>query len=79
MDKNESERIAGLEKDVKYIRQIIDDILNSIKDIRDHFIRREEFEPVKKIVYGAAKIALSMVVTGMVLGGMYILVIDKFV
>ena len=52
-------RLTAVEKDVEYLR----DELKEMKDsMRDHHVRREEFEPIKKIVYGLVSVLLMGVV-----------------
>ena len=43
---------ATLVADIKYIQRDIAEIKVSIKEISTHFVTREEFDPIKRIVYG---------------------------
>ena len=60
----EQTNIAVLATDIKYIRQDIQEIKEQLKD---HFVTEEEFEPVRKLVYGLVAVIL-MGVGGAILG-----------
>ena len=63
------ERLARIEENVINISQ---GMMQMNEKLGKQYVRREEFEPVKKIVYGAVKIVL-----GVVLAALLVLVIIK--
>lgn len=61
--------LAVMANDIKYIRE---DILDIKRKLENEYITRQEFDPVKKIVYGI----IGVVLTG-VLGSLLGLIILK--
>lgn len=53
-------KLAVIQNDLGYIKEQIKGIDNKVST---HLVTREEFEPVKKIVYGLVGLALIAVVT----------------
>jgi len=63
-DPNHSEaRIAVMANNVEYIKKDIDEIKERLSN---NFVVKEEFEPVKKIVYGLVSLVLIAVVGAIV-------------
>lgn len=58
------ERLVKIESDISYIKQTVDKIENRLG--RD-YVTREEFDPIKKVVYGLVSITLIGVI-GAILG-----------
>jgi len=58
-EKNNKVDLALMANDIKYIQKDIADIKNKMED---DYITREEFDPVKKIVYGI----ITLLLTGLV-------------
>ena len=56
-------KFAIIAKDLEFIRSDITDIKN---DIQRHFVTREEYEPVKRIVYGLVSLILTAVVVALI-------------
>lgn len=56
-------KLAVLQNDMSYVK----DKLDSIDDkVSSHYVSKEEFEPIKKIVYGLTGLILVAVVGAMV-------------
>ena len=49
----------GVEKDIDYLKEEVSQLRLSLKD---NHVRREEFEPIKKIVYGVVSVLMMGVV-----------------
>ena len=56
----EDAQIAVIANDISYIKKSIDD-MNSRLD--HHYVTKDEFDPIKKLVYGMVALVLSSVVT----------------
>jgi len=54
----EDTQIAVMANDISYIKKSIDD-MNSRLD--HHYVTKDEFDPIKKLVYGMVAIVLSSV------------------
>ena len=52
-------RLTGVEKDIDYLKEEVSQLRLSLKD---NHVRREEFEPIKKIVYGVVSVLMMGVV-----------------
>jgi len=52
-----------LETHLEYIRGDIEDIKKSLADLGSHYVTREEFKPVKAVVYGLVGLLLTGVMT----------------
>lgn len=61
--------IALIAKDIEYIKTDVKDIKDKLES---HYVTNEEFDPIKKIVYGI----VALVLTGVV-GALLALVIRK--
>lgn len=60
---NEDTSLALMANDMKYMRQDISEIKNTV---RHGYVTKEEFEPIKKIVYGLVGLILVSVVGAVV-------------
>lgn len=56
----EDTQIAVMANDISYIKKSIDD-MNSRLD--RHYVTKDEFDPIKKLVYGMVALVLSGIVT----------------
>lgn len=56
-------KFAVIAKDLEFIKAEVSDIK---QDIQGHFVTREEWEPVKKIVYGLVAMILTAVVGALI-------------
>lgn len=56
----EDTQIAVMANDISYIKKSIDD-MNSRLD--HHYVTKDEFDPIKKLVYGMVALVLSGIVT----------------
>jgi hypothetical protein len=62
-DTSDEVKLAVIQTDINYIK----DKLNSVdQKVSTHYITREEFEPIKKIVYGLVGLILVAVVGAVV-------------
>ena len=61
----ESERtkIALMQQDMSYVKNKLDSVDQKIST---HYVSREEFEPIKKIVYGMVALILISVVGALI-------------
>jgi len=55
----EDTQIAVIANDISYIKKSIDD-MNSRLD--HHYVTKDEFDPIKKLVYGMVAVVLSSIV-----------------
>lgn len=56
----EDTQIAVMANDISYIKKSIDD-MNSRLD--HHYVTKDEFDPIKKLVYGMVALVFSAIVT----------------
>lgn len=56
-------KIALIQQDISYMKDKLD---NVDQKISTHYVSREEFEPIKKIVYGMVGLILIAVVGALV-------------
>lgn len=63
MTKSEEVTLAEFGKDIEYIKKTVEEIKR--KQEQD-YVSREEFEPIKRIVYGMVAIVLTSVFGGLV-------------
>lgn len=67
---SQSVKIALIQKDVSYMKEKFDEVKEQISGmdgkLNSHYITKEEFEPVKKIVYGLVGVILLAVVGAIV-------------
>ncbi len=62
-DYNDSTKIAVVEQDIKYIKEKI----NAVDEkISKHYVTKEEFDPIKNIVYGVVSLILIAVVGALI-------------
>jgi len=69
MNTKELIEIAGLAKDITYIKGEVTDIKNKLEE---SYVTKDEFDPIKKVVYGL----VGLILTGVV-GALLALVIDR--
>lgn len=62
-DQNDTTKLAVLETNMVYIKEKLDDI---DKKVSSGYVSKEEFEPIKKIVYGLVSLILTAVVGAVV-------------
>lgn len=60
---NDTTKLAVLETNIIYIKEKLDDI---DKKVSSGYVTKEEFEPIKKIVYGLVSLILTAVVGAIV-------------
>ena len=51
-------KIAEMQKDITHIKSSVDEIKESIRDMKKNYVRQEEFKPIKSIVYGGTSMIL---------------------
>ncbi len=68
-DDSQNVKIAEMAKDIKYIKDEVDDIK---KKMEADYVTRQEFEPIKRFVYGLVTIVLVGVI-----GAILALIIKK--
>lgn len=61
MNQTEQTRLAVIANDVGYIKEELKEIKTQVSS---HYVSKEEFEPIKKIVYGLVALILIGVVGG---------------
>lgn len=52
--------------DICYIKGDISEIKDAVKELSNTYVLRAEYEPIKRLVYGAVGIILTMIVGAMV-------------
>lgn len=62
MTKSQEVELAEIKKDIEYIKRTVQRIEHR-QEI--DFVTREEFEPIKKIVYGMVTLVLTSVFVGL--------------
>lgn len=60
---SDTTKIALIQQDISYMKDKLD---NVDQKISTHYVSREEFEPIKKIVYGMVGLILVAVVGALV-------------
>ena len=60
---NDATKLAVLETNMSYIRDKLEDI---DKKVSSGYVTKEEFDPIKKIVYGMVSLILTAVVGAVV-------------
>lgn len=63
MPRSDETQLAVLQTDITYIKEKLNGIDNKVSS---HYVSKEEFEPIKKIVYGLVSLILIAVVGGVV-------------
>lgn len=58
-ENNNQVKLAVLANDMSYVKDKLDSIDNKVSS---HYVSKEEFEPIKKIVYGLVGLILVAVV-----------------
>lgn len=51
---------------LRYIERDISEMKDDLKDLKGQYVTKEEFEPVKKLVYGVTTLILSSVVLALI-------------
>ena len=54
--------IAEISKDITFIRSTVERLEKSIDDIKESYVTKDEFNPVKSIAYGMVSIVLVTVI-----------------
>lgn len=62
---NEDASLKVLANDISYIKKDISEIKDSIKDLSDKYVTKEEFAPIKNIVYGMVGLILTAALVAM--------------
>lgn len=62
-EQNDAVKLAVLESNYVYIKEKLDDI---DKKVSSGYVTKEEFEPIKKVVYGLVSLVLTAVVGAVV-------------
>jgi tetrahydromethanopterin S-methyltransferase subunit G len=60
---SDNTKIALIQQDISYMKDKLD---NVDQKISTHYVSREEFEPIKKIVYGMVGLILVAVVGALI-------------
>lgn len=55
-----------LKKDLSYLKKGIDDIYKELQEIKGEKVSKDEFNPVKNLVYGFTSLILVAVVTALI-------------
>jgi thiosulfate reductase cytochrome b subunit len=55
--------MSELETDIKYIRRDLDKIMDRLDN---NFVKREEFVPVQRLVYGVVGLILTSVIVALI-------------
>lgn len=63
MTKSQEVIAAEMQKDLEYTKKTVENIERKLDS---EFVTREEFDPIKKIVYGMVGIVLTSVFAGLV-------------
>ena len=69
MKQTDETKLAVIQNDLTYIKAKLNDVDEKVST---HYVSKEEFEPIKKIVYGLVSLILIAVV-----GALVALVVDK--
>lgn len=59
------ERYGIVEATLEFIKRDIHEIKESMKELKKTYVTQDEFEPVKKIVYGLVALILTSVIGGL--------------
>jgi hypothetical protein len=59
---NLTNELSEMKVDIKYIQRDLGEIKTSLKENNDKFVTQDEFEPIRKIVYGLVGLILTGVV-----------------
>lgn len=59
---NLTNELSEMKVDIKYIQRDLGEIKQALKENNDKFVTQDEFEPIKKIVYGLVGLILTGVV-----------------
>ena len=62
-DKRDEVKLAVIQNDLTYIKEKLNAVDNKVSS---HYVSKEEFEPIKKIVYGMVSLILVAVVGALV-------------
>ncbi|MBU0847062.1 hypothetical protein KKH23_07700 [Patescibacteria group bacterium] len=63
ISKENRTKLAVIANDITYIKKEVEDISEKLED---NYITRQEFDPVKKVVYGIIAIILTSVMAALV-------------
>lgn len=59
MNQSDETKLAIFQRDLTYIKEKLDDVDQKVST---HYVSKDEFEPIKKIVYGLVSLILVGVV-----------------
>lgn len=62
-DQSDETKLAVIQNDLTYIKEKLNAVDNKVSS---HYVSKEEFEPIKKIVYGLVSLILVAVVGALV-------------
>lgn len=62
-DQSDETKLAVIQTDLTYIKEKLNAVDNKVSS---HYVSKEEFEPIKKIVYGLVSLILIAVVGALV-------------
>ena len=62
-DQSDETKLAVIQTDLTYIKEKLNAVDNKVSS---HYVSKEEFEPIKKIVYGLVSLILVAVVGALV-------------
>lgn len=62
----QSTKIALIQKDIGFIKETMKDMKDSVGDVKEQlgsqYVSKDEFEPIKKLVYGVVGLFLTGIV-----------------
>jgi len=66
LNMTDQENNDSVKTDIKYIRRDMDAMRTDFKDFKRSYVNKEEFKPVKSLVYGVVVLILTGVMTALV-------------
>lgn len=67
---NSEQAIAVITTHIEHIRDEIAEIKVDVKDLKhsisNRYVKKEEFEPIKKLAYGLVTLIITIVVAGLI-------------
>ena len=66
LNMTDQENNDSVKTDIKYIRRDMDAMRTDFKDFKRSYVTKEEFKPVKSLVYGVVVLILTGVMTALV-------------
>ena len=71
MDKEDRDRLVRVEEGVEHIKDSLANFKAACNQYRGNCVTRHEFQPIKSLVYGAARLLLVAVLGAMVVGTLH--------